>query len=325
MPGIVPDPQRRILVTGARGFIGRECLTRLRALDAELHAVSTQPVSDADGVRWHQCDLLDTAAAAEVLRRTAPSHLLHLAWIAEPGVFWESPLNRRWLAASAALFEAFYTRGGRRVVATGSCAEYAPATVPHIEDVTPVGPDTLYGETKVAACSALQAAARGRGTWAWLRLFFPYGPGEAAARFIPAAIDALLRGKPLDCTSGTQVRDFVHVRDVADACARAVESERSGVFNVGTGRAQSFNDVAHATVNAIRRGRGEAELTLEELRAAEAIEYVPFPAQLVGKYQSYTQADVKALRGVGYEAPFLTVEEGVGRYVGARLAAEPLP
>src|SRR5258706_14740282 len=130
MPAIVKHSQRRILVTGARGFIGRECLTRLSALDAELHALSTQSVSDAGGVTWHQCDLLDSPAAVGLLQRIAPSHLLHLAWIAEPGVFWESPLNHRWLAASTVLFEAFYASGGKRVVAAGSCAEYAPATVP---------------------------------------------------------------------------------------------------------------------------------------------------------------------------------------------------
>ncbi len=98
--------------------------------------------------------------------------------------------------------------------------------------------------------------------------------------------------------------------------------EISGIFNVGTGRAQSFNDVARATINAIRRARGEKALTLAELSAAKAIEYVPFPAQLVGKYQSYTEADMSALRAAGYKHPFLDVEEGVGRYVAARLAKE---
>jgi ADP-L-glycero-D-manno-heptose 6-epimerase len=109
------------------------------------------------------------------------------------------------------------------------------------------------------------------------------------------------------------VRVNLHFLDHADA---------SGIFNVGTGRAQSFNDVAHATINAIRRSRGESALSLDELKAAGAIEYVPFPAQLVGKYQSFTQADIGALRGSGYGEPFLSVEEGVSRYVESRLRAE---
>jgi ADP-L-glycero-D-manno-heptose 6-epimerase len=94
------------------------------------------------------------------------------------------------------------------------------------------------------------------------------------------------------------------------------------VFNVGTGRAESFNEVARATINAIRRSRGEKALSLAELRASGAIEYIAFPPQLLGKYQSFTQADVAALRAAGYDRPFLGVEEGVARYVQARLAPE---
>jgi ADP-L-glycero-D-manno-heptose 6-epimerase len=96
----------------------------------------------------------------------------------------------------------------------------------------------------------------------------------------------------------------------------------SGIFNVGTGSAQSFNEMARATVNAVRRARGDKALSLAELRAAKTIEYIAFPAQLVGKYQSFTQADMSALREAGYDRPFLGVEEGVARYVDSRLGRE---
>jgi ADP-L-glycero-D-manno-heptose 6-epimerase len=119
---------------------------------------------------------------------------------------------------------------------------------------------------------------------------------------------------------GEQIRDFVSVEDVVRVNLFFLDHPAvSGIFNVGTGRAESFNEVARATINAIRRSRGEKPLSLAELRSAGAIEYVPFPAQLVGKYQSFTQADVSALRGAGYTLPFLGVEEGVGRYVDARI------
>jgi ADP-L-glycero-D-manno-heptose 6-epimerase len=121
---------------------------------------------------------------------------------------------------------------------------------------------------------------------------------------------------------GEQVRDFISVEDVVRVNLFFLDhANASGIFNVGTGRAQTFNDVARATVNAIRKSRGEKALSLEEMRAAKAIEYVPFPAQLVGKYQSYTQADMGAIRGAGYGDKFMDVEEGVGRYVAARMAA----
>ena len=121
---------------------------------------------------------------------------------------------------------------------------------------------------------------------------------------------------------GGQLRDFVHVDDVVNANLWFLESrEVSGIYNCGTGRAQPFNDVAVAVVNAVRESRGESVLPLADLVSAGAIEYIPFPAALVGKYQSYTQADLSNLRSAGYAGEFRTVEEGVGGYVRELLAA----
>jgi ADP-L-glycero-D-manno-heptose 6-epimerase len=115
---------------------------------------------------------------------------------------------------------------------------------------------------------------------------------------------------------GEQRRDFVSVEDVVRVNLHFLDHPRqSGIFNVGTGAAQSFNDVAVATVNACRKQAGDPPLALAELQQLGAIEYIPFPADLAGKYQSYTQADIAALRGAGYAAPMLTVEEGVARYI----------
>jgi len=126
--------------------------------------------------------------------------------------------------------------------------------------------------------------------------------------------------------AGEQIRDFVSVDDVVRVNLHFLDHpEISGVFNVGTGHARSFNDMAAATINAIRRGKGEKPQSLDELRKAGAIEYIPFPPALVGKYQSYTQADVAALRNAGYKNPFLDVEEGVGRYVAERLRKTETP
>jgi ADP-L-glycero-D-manno-heptose 6-epimerase len=114
---------------------------------------------------------------------------------------------------------------------------------------------------------------------------------------------------------GEQRRDFVSVEDVVKLNLYFLERpERAGIFNAGTGRAQSYNDVAVAAINGAREAAGEAALSLEELRARGAIEYIRFPEDLRGKYQSFTQADMGAVRAAGYEEPFLTVEQGVARY-----------
>ncbi|MEO8935326.1 MAG: ADP-glyceromanno-heptose 6-epimerase [Burkholderiaceae bacterium] len=114
---------------------------------------------------------------------------------------------------------------------------------------------------------------------------------------------------------GMQQRDFVSVEDVVRVNLHFLDHGTSGIYNLGTGRAQTFNDVAMAVVNSRRRHDGEAALTLEALVTEGLIEYVPFPEALKGKYQSFTQADIARLRAAGYDADFLTVEEGVSRYV----------
>ncbi len=123
--------------------------------------------------------------------------------------------------------------------------------------------------------------------------------------------------------NGEQRRDFVFVDDVVKVNMFFLEhQDLSGIYNLGTGRAQSFNDVAVATVNACRAAAGEAALSLAELTAAGMIEYVTFPEALKGKYQSFTQAELDHLRAAGYRDEFAAVEQGVANYVGQLLKAK---
>jgi ADP-L-glycero-D-manno-heptose 6-epimerase len=116
--------------------------------------------------------------------------------------------------------------------------------------------------------------------------------------------------------AGEQTRDFVSVEDVTKVNLHFFDHpEKSGIFNLGTGRAQPFNDIASTVVNSLRAIDGEAPLSLAELVQRGLIEYIQFPDALRGKYQCFTQADQSKLRAAGYDAPFLTVQEGVDRYV----------
>ncbi|HKA45539.1 MAG TPA: ADP-glyceromanno-heptose 6-epimerase [Burkholderiales bacterium] len=124
---------------------------------------------------------------------------------------------------------------------------------------------------------------------------------------------------------GEQRRDFVSVEDCVNVNLFLLDHPgKSGIFNVGTGVAQSFNDVAVATVNTCRKARGEPPLTLAAMRERAVIQYIPFPEDLKGKYQSHTQADIATLRSAGYEMPFLNVEQGVARYCQKLLERSPL-
>lgn len=119
---------------------------------------------------------------------------------------------------------------------------------------------------------------------------------------------------------GEQRRDFISIEDVAAVNLFFLEHpQKSGIFNVGTGRAQPFNDVAAAVINTFRKLDGKPAASIKTLQDERLVEYIPFPEALKGKYQSFTQADMTALRRAGYRRTFLTVEEGVGRYI-SRLA-----
>jgi ADP-L-glycero-D-manno-heptose 6-epimerase len=118
--------------------------------------------------------------------------------------------------------------------------------------------------------------------------------------------------------AGAQARDFVFVDDVVAVNLWFFEHpEANGIFNLGSGRAQPFNDVAVAVVNAVRGERGEAALALAEMVAGGQLEYIDFPPALVGKYQCFTEADLGRLRGVGCGHAFADVAGGVGRYAAA--------
>jgi ADP-L-glycero-D-manno-heptose 6-epimerase len=120
--------------------------------------------------------------------------------------------------------------------------------------------------------------------------------------------------------NGEQQRDFVSVEDVVKVNLDFLgHPERSGIFNLGTGRAQTFNEVAEAVINAQRRASGVELLSLQQMKAQGAIEYIAFPEALKGKYQHFTQADINALRESGYAGSFMPVSEGVSRYVAALL------
>ncbi len=115
-------------------------------------------------------------------------------------------------------------------------------------------------------------------------------------------------------TDGEQRRDFISVEDAIEVNLFFLDHpEKSGIFNVGTGASQTFNEVAVATVNACRKG--EPNLSLRQMQGQSIIHYIPFPEMLQGKYQSYTQADIGALRSAGYQEPFLNVQQGIARYV----------
>jgi len=259
---------KRILVTGANGFVGRHTLDPLRTLGFEVHgAVAPGEALGVDGVFEHGVDLLDLHQVGRLCSEVAPSHLLHLAWCTEHGKYWEAPENLDWVAASLTLARAFHEHGGRRLVMAGSCAEYDWAAAacrpqetelpPHgaeetleistlDERVAPCNPSSLYGISKHALHNLVSAFCSRVGiSGAWARIFFVYGPNEDPRRLVASVIRSLLSGEPAECTHGEQVRDFLHVADAGSALAALVDSGVEGPINVASGSAVRLREVVH--------------------------------------------------------------------------------
>jgi len=185
-------------------------------------------------------------------------------------------------------------------------------------------PLNVYGYSKFLFDQLVRRRLQGRSAQiVGLRYFNVYGPNEAhKGRMASVSFHAFhqfkAEGKVMlfvgsgGYADGEQRRDFIHVDDVVAVNLHFLEfGEMSGIWNCGTGRAQSFNEVAAAVINTAGGTRASAQ----ELAAQKLIEYIPFPPQLAAKYQSYTEADVSELRTAGYAREFMTVQQGVAAYV----------
>jgi nucleoside-diphosphate-sugar epimerase len=291
---------RRLLITGTTGFLGWPCTIRALERGWAVHGLARK-ASNSLQVSFHAVNLFEPREVEECLAAVRPTHLLHLAWIATPGVYWTSPENCAWVKASQQLLEAFSRFGGRRVVIAGTCAEY-DWTGPGIcrESETPLRPSTLYGQCKSELREWAEAFGRDSSvSVAWARLFFLYGLREHPARLVPSVARALLAGEVAECSAGTQRRDFLHIDDLADALLSILESDIGGAVNVGSGEAIELKQV----IETVAEYCGRPDLVRLGARPTPASE----PALLV--------ADVSRLRDeVGWK-PRIALEEGLKQIV----------
>jgi len=286
---------KRVLVTGASGYLGRQALPGLVARGFEVHGAARRPIAEP-GVRWHDVDLLDQAATERLVDAVRPTHLLHMAWDVGAG-FWTSPDNIAWSAATLTLVRAFQRAGGERFVSAGSCAEYdwtLPAAA--LAEDAPRQPTTFYGTVKDATRRLVAGYAREAGlSQAWGVLFLSYGPHEKPDRLVPSVIRRLVAGVEAPTTAGTQLRDFMDSRDIGAAFAALTDGRVEGDVNIASGEAVSLTTIVTA-LGEIAGRPGLVRLGALPMRADD-------PPRLV--------ADVRRLRDeVGFR-PRISIDQGL--------------
>lgn len=291
--------ERRVLVTGAAGLIGRNVVSALRETGVEVHA-ATRSLAHAthDGeVRWHKANLLDHRDRTQLLDAATPHTVIHCAWVTEHGAYWTSPENLDWVGATLSLAREARERGTSRFVGVGTCAEYEwGSAAPLSEASTPLRPRTLYGVAKNATRSVLEAFAAESGfECAWGRVAMLYGAGEHPDRFVASVARALAAGKQAKMSSGTAVRDFLDARDVGGAIAALALSKVAGAVNIASGEAIRLLDAARKLSNLAGK---------PELLAPGALPDRP------GEPQSLVVDATRLRREVGYR-PTYTLDQGL--------------
>ena len=285
----------RLLLTGASGFIGRHVATRALAQGRDVVAIGRNDPEIAR-LAFCACDLMDPTAMRAALNEIRPDAVLHMAWYAEPGQFWKSPVNLDWVARSLDLARAFADGGGGRFVVAGTCAEYDWSGAVLDEETTPLDGTMLYGQAKAALYRLLVAAAPELDlSLGWGRIFFPYGPGDRPERLLGSLVAALRDGRSARFSNGMQERDFIHVSDVAGALLALVDNAFEGAVNIGTGEAPSVRSLVEQM--AALSGR-DIELV-----------FGAHPAELVEPPRLVAATD-RLFNSLGYKLRF-TREEGL--------------
>lgn len=321
-----------IVVTGGAGFIGSNLVRELNARGRDDIIVVDDMTDGRKFANLVGCKVADYFDKDEFLTRVVAGDLGELDAIFHQGACavtteWDGrymmDTNYRY---SVELYE-YCVREGVPLIYASSAAVYGASTVFKENDGAAERPLNVYGYSKLLFDSYVrrrQAQRRGkrakkRAAVVGLRYFNVYGPGEAhkgpmaSVAFhlhgqVAATAEARLFEGSGGFGAGEQRRDFVHVGDVVDVNLWFYERRKvSGVFNVGTGASATFNDVANAII--AWHGKG-------------AIRYIPFPDELKSRYQSFTQADISALRAAGYSRPFRDVRAGIKDYLDA-LGARP--
>ncbi|CAG7598217.1 ADP-glyceromanno-heptose 6-epimerase [Candidatus Vallotia tarda] len=321
-----------IIVTGAAGFIGSNIVKALNKR-GERQIIAVDNLECAE--KFHNlidCEIDDYIDKHEFIERLRRHDFGKVRAVFHEGACSDTmETDGRYMmhnnfTYARAVLEASIMLGAQFLYAS-SAAIYGSLTS-FVEELGSEGPLNIYGYSKFLFDQVVRRIIPNtKSQIVGLRYFNVYGPREKHKQSMASAAfrnfhefrshhSIRLFGEYRDYAAGEQTRDFVFVEDVIKVNLFFFDHpDKSGIFNLGTGYAQSFNEMALTVVNTVHELDGKPALPLSKLVQDRIIEYIKFPGSLYGKYQCFTQANLTKLRTAGYEAPFLNVQKGVGRYV----------
>lgn len=237
-----------ILITGANGFVGRQVVRALADKHKPLRLVVREretrpPLIDQSQVvqtrdLFHASRDWWKGVLADV------DTVVHLAWYAEPGKYLTSPLNLDCLQGTIEMAQACVDAGVRRFVGIGTCAEY-DLSQGVLRTNSPLDPQSLYAACKASTFQILsQILPPARIGFVWCRLFYLYGEGEDSRRLVPYLHRQLSKGDPAELTSGSQIRDFLDVKDAGKFIAEVAVGDQQGVVNICSGKPITVRQLA---------------------------------------------------------------------------------
>ena len=239
---------KTLLLTGATGFVGRHVLQALHTQGHQLRIVARAPHSRSFDWPSENEIIFSPDAFAESpdwWTNTAENidAVLHMAWYAEPGQYLQSPLNLDCLMGTLAMAKGCVEAGVKRFVGVGTCFEY-DTSHGYLSTRTPLQPASPYAASKAAAYLFLREYFRQCGvSFAWCRLFYLFGEGEDSRRLVPYVRQQLERGEPVELTSGSQVRDYLDVRDAAYELVKHLLGSREGPINICSAEGKTVREL----------------------------------------------------------------------------------
>lgn len=251
---------KKVLLTGVTGLIGKEIIKPLQQMGYKISALTIDDVNPDNGVNWIKCNLFDDSSVKNAIEQVKPTHLLNFAW-ATTGDYLVSDINFEFVKAGLNLLKHFKANGGKRAIYVGTCFEYQFKNE-LLKESDPVNPQTLYAKCKNALHEMAEEFCKlNEISFGYGRIFYVYGHGENEKRLTAHLIKTLSENKEVIINTGSLVKDYMYTKDIAGAFAKFLDSEVTGTVNMCTGKGISLKD--YSTYIAKKLGK-EEYLTIKE-------------------------------------------------------------